>query len=77
MPERAVLEGARTLAFAVGRAAVALDWKLGAHTALVGVLAADVDVTGQRYVFVRGAGEEVVVQPYVVRPSLAVGVAFP
>jgi hypothetical protein len=77
VPERAVLEGPRTLALAVARAAASIDVRIGARAALVAALAVDVDVSGQRYVFARGAGEQLVLQPYVVRPSVAVGVAFP
>ncbi len=77
VPERAVLEGPRTLALAVARAAASVDVRIGARAALVAALAVDVDVSGQRYVFARGAGEQLVLQPYLVRPSVAVGVAFP
>jgi hypothetical protein len=77
VPERAVLEDPRTLALAVARAAASIDVRIGARAALVAALAVDVDVSGQRYVFARGAGEQLVLQPYVVRPSVAVGVAFP
>jgi hypothetical protein len=61
----------------VGRAAVALDWRISALTSLVASVAVDVDVTGQRYVFARGEGEQAVLRPWVVRPVVGVGVAFP
>jgi hypothetical protein len=76
-PELAVLDPAFTRAFTVGRAAVALDVRLSRRSWLVAVLAADVDVTDQRYVFARGAGEDVVLRPWVVRPAAALGLAFP
>jgi hypothetical protein len=75
--DRVVLEGPRTLSFAVGRAALGIDLRLSARTALVGTLAADVDLTGQRYVFARGGGEQLVLRPWVVRPAASVGLAFP
>jgi len=77
MPENAVAGPAFTRAFTVGRAAVALDLRLSRRTWLVAMLAADVDVTGQRYVFSRGAAEDVVLRPWSVRPAAALGIAFP
>jgi hypothetical protein len=76
--DAAVLAPAFTRAFAVGRAAVALDLRLARWTWLVACVAADVDVTGQRYAFARGGGgEDLVVRPWVVRPAAALGLAFP
>jgi hypothetical protein len=77
MPENAVAGPAFTREFTVGRAAVALDLRLSRRTWLVAMLAADVDVTGQRYVFSRGASEDVVLRPWSVRPAAALGLAFP
>jgi hypothetical protein len=77
MPDRAILEGARTLAFPVARGALAVDVRLTRHLALLGTLAADVDVTGQRYVFRRSSGEDAVLRPWYVRPAAALGLAFP
>jgi hypothetical protein len=78
MPDAAVLGPAFTRAFAVGRAAVALDLRLARRTWLVAALAADVDVTGQGYAFGRGGGgEELVLKPWIVRPAAALGLAFP
>jgi hypothetical protein len=77
-PDVAVLAPAFTRAFAVGRAALALDLRLARRTWLVATLAADVDVTGQRYTFARGGGgDELVLRPWVVRPAAALGLAFP
>jgi hypothetical protein len=77
-PDLAVLEPAFTRAFAVGRAALAIDLRLARRTWLMAAVAADVDVTGQRYVFSRGGGgEELVVRPWIVRPAAALGLAFP
>jgi hypothetical protein len=76
-PDRVLVDGSRRLAFGVGRAALALDVRLAARLSLVAFLAADVDVTGQRYVFSRAGGEQLVLRPWPVRPSAAVGVAFP
>jgi hypothetical protein len=74
----AILEPAFIRSFAVGRAAVALDLRLARRTWLVAALAADVDVTGQRYAFARGGGgESVVLRPWIVRPAAALGLAFP
>jgi hypothetical protein len=75
--ETAVQAPAFTRAFTVGRAAVALDVRLSRRTWLVAMLAADVDVTGQRYVFSRGSSEDVVLRPWSVRPAAALGLAFP
>jgi hypothetical protein len=76
-PDRAVLEGARTLVFPMGRAALGVDVRLFRHLALLATLSADVDVTGQRYVFRRASGEAAVLTPWVVRPAAALGLAFP
>ena len=77
-PDVAVLDPAFTRSFAVGRAAVALDLRLARRTWLVAALAADVDVTGQRYTFARGGGgDEIVLRPWAVRPAAALGLAFP
>jgi hypothetical protein len=77
-PDAAVLDAAFTRAFAVGRAALELDVRLSPRTWLVAALAADVDVTGQRYTFTRGGGgDDVVLRPWVVRPAAALGLAFP
>jgi hypothetical protein len=77
-PDVAVLGPAFTRAFAVARAAIALDLRLAGSTWLVAALAADVDVTGQGYAFGRGGGgEELVLKPWVVRPAAALGLAFP
>ena len=65
-------------AFAVGRAAVAFELRLASRLSLVATLAADVDVTGQRYSFSRGDAQDVVLRPWVVRPAAALGAgAFP
>jgi hypothetical protein len=77
MPDRAVLESPRTMAFPVGRAALGLQLQLSRYVGLVGALAADVDVTGQRYVFRRASGEAAVLTPWLVRPAAALGLAFP
>jgi hypothetical protein len=62
----------------VKRAAVAVDVRLARFTWLVACVAADVDVTGQRYTFARaGGGEDLVLRPWVVRPAAALGLAFP
>ena len=77
-PDVAVLAPAFTRSFAVGRAAVAFDLRVARRTWLVVALAADVDVTGQRYTFARGGGgDEIVLRPWVVRPAAALGLAFP
>jgi hypothetical protein len=74
----AVLNPAFTRSFAIGRAALAVDLRLAGRTWLVASLAADVDVTGQRYAFARGGGgEELVLKPWIVRPAAALGLAFP
>jgi hypothetical protein len=77
MPARAVLESARTLVFPMGRAALGIELRLARHLALLGTLAADVDITGQRYVFRRASGEAAVLTPWIVRPAAALGLAFP
>jgi hypothetical protein len=74
----AVLDPAFTRSFAVGRAALALDLQLARRTWLVATLAADVDVTGQRYAYSRGGGgQELVLRPWPLRPAAALGLAFP
>jgi putative intracellular protease/amidase len=54
-----------------------LDLRLSRRLALLGTLAADLDVTGQRYVFRRASGEDAVLSPWIVRPAAALGLAFP
>jgi hypothetical protein len=77
-PDVAVLNPAFTRSFAVARAALAVDLRLARRTWLVAALAADIDVTGQRYAFSRGGGgEELVLKPWIVRPAAALGLAFP
>jgi hypothetical protein len=77
-PDVAVLNPAFTRSFVIGRAALAIDLRLARRTWLVAALAADVDVTGQRYAFARGGGgEELVLKPWIVRPAAALGLAFP
>jgi hypothetical protein len=76
-PDRVLVEPPRTLAFAVGRAAIGLDVRLAARTSLVAILATDVDLTGQRYVFARAGGEQVILRPWRLRPAAALGLAFP
>jgi hypothetical protein len=73
----AVLDAPYTRAFAVGRAAVAFELRLASRLSLVGTLAADVDVTGQKYAFSRGDAQDVVLRPWIVRPAAALGLAFP
>jgi hypothetical protein len=75
--DQVVLDRSRTLAFAVGRAAVAIDLRMSARTSFTGTIATDVDLTGQRYVFVRGGAEQLVLRPWAVRPAAAIGFAFP
>jgi hypothetical protein len=77
-PDVAVLNPAFTRSFAIGRAALAVDLRLARRTWLVASVAADVDVTGQRYAFARGGGgQELVLKPWIVRPAAALGLAFP
>jgi hypothetical protein len=74
----AVLNPVFTRSFVIGRAALAIDLRLARRTWLVAALAADIDVTGQRYGFARGGGgEEFVLKPWIVRPAAALGLAFP
>jgi hypothetical protein len=75
--ERVLAGPPRTLAFAVGRAAIGLDLRLAARTSLVAILATDIDLSGQRYVYTRAGGEQVILRPWLLRPSAAVGLAFP
>ncbi len=76
-PDRVLVEPPRTLAFAVGRVALGLDVRLAPRTSLVAILAADIDLSGQRYVYARAGGEQVILRPWSLRPSAAVGLAFP
>jgi hypothetical protein len=77
MPDRAILEGSRTLAFPVARAAIGFDVRLSRRLALLWTIAADVDMTSQRYVFRRASGEDAILRPWTVRPAAALGLAFP
>ncbi|MFZ5891949.1 MAG: hypothetical protein ACOY0T_12915 [Myxococcota bacterium] len=67
----------RTHVFAIARAAFLLDWRLSGALRLVGALTIDADGSGARYVFSTRAGERALLEPYALRPALALGIAVP
>jgi hypothetical protein len=66
-----------TLSFFVIRAAFGIELRLSAWICLWSRFAADVDFTGTRYVFERNSGDVVVLEPWPIRPAIAVGIGFP
>ncbi|HET9957958.1 MAG TPA: hypothetical protein VFQ61_25850 [Polyangiaceae bacterium] len=66
-----------TRAFAIGRAGLLFDWRFSGALRFVGELDVDIDSSATRYVYLSRTGERVLLEPYVLRPALALGVATP
>jgi hypothetical protein len=71
------LSDSRLLAFGVARAAVGIEVRVSRWVSFWSRVAADIDPSGEQYVFERQGGDEVVLEPWAVRPALAIGVGFP
>jgi hypothetical protein len=71
------LADARLLTFPVVRAALGLEFRAGPMVSLWSRIAVDIDATGTRYVFEGREGEQLVLQPWLLRPAFAIGAGFP
>jgi hypothetical protein len=63
--------------FAIARAALLFDWRLSGALQLIAALDLDADASDTRYVFSARRGQRVLLEPYPVRPALALGIATP
>jgi hypothetical protein len=73
----ATLASARLLAFAIMRASWGVDLRVSPTLSIGARAAVDIDVSNTRYVFAARDGDAVLMQPFAVRPALAVGIAVP
>lgn len=71
------LAEARVLSFALVRAALGLEMRVSPMLSLFSRIAVDVDAAGTRYVFEGREGERLVLDPWALRPALALGAGLP
>jgi hypothetical protein len=74
---RVELADGRVLALAMVRAGLGLEIRIAPIVSLWSRVAVDVDATGTRYVFEGREGERLVLNPWTLRPALALGAGFP
>jgi hypothetical protein len=73
---RAEAMEARLLSYGVLRAAAGVGWRLSTGTSLLAWLAADIDPSNTRFVFLTARGQETVLRPWALRPAVLLGLAF-